>query len=666
MSKKIIIDVAPITRLPLFGSQFFSYLHNQKLTPGTLVSVPFLKKEIKGITLKNHSEFHRFKNIKLKKISAVLEENFLDKNQLELAQFISNYYFSPLGIILKAFIPKRVKTRNPKPEIQNLKSKKINLTKDQNNAVKKIVMGCGLQIMGFLLYGPSGSGKTEVYINAIKKIRKKNKTAQFLILLPELTLTPQAVERYGAYFKKSEIALLHSKLSKGKFYANWQKIKSGKARIIIGTRLSVFAPFQNLKLIIIDEEHDTSFKQWDMNPRYDARTVAEKLAEIHTSVIVRGSSTPSLKSFYEVYSKKYNLLKLSRLTVPNIKYTVPDAKIELIDMKKERWQNQSIGGYSVISKKLKSEISYALKNKQQIILFVNRQGMSVFSVCTNCKTILKCPRCDRALIYENSGIYRCMHCNHKTSITPNCIKCQNMHFKNIGLGTQKIEREIISLFPDAKIARADSQSMQNKNAQENLYMKLTHQEIDILIGTQMISKGLDLPSLALIGIIDADNMLSLPDFSVFEWTFQLILQVAGRTSRPGAKFPGIVLVQTFTPEREFFKLISEKNLEKFYAHELEERRNLQLPPFGKLIKLLFQDYNKHKVISETNRIYTVLRKNNVDGVSEPQDAFLPNIRGYFRKQIIIKLSENISEDLKKLFKSLPNGWIIDIDPISIL
>lgn len=668
---KTILNVAPITRLPLSGSQSFSYLHNQKLSPGTLVSIPLFKRNVEGIVTGNRPDFERLGNIKLKKINSVLEENFLDEKQLKLAQFISDYYLSSLGTVLKSFIPKRVRFRNPKPETKNLKPKNIKLTKEQDNAVKKIVTGYGLQVAEFLLYGPSGSGKTEVYLHAIKKLKEEDKNPQFLILLPELTLTPQAIERYGAHFKSSEIALLHSKLSKGELYANWQKIKKGETRIIIGTRMAVFAPFKNLKLIVIDEEQDASFKQWDMNPRYDARKVAEKLAEIHKAKIIRGSSTPSIESYHKIHSGEYKLIRLPELNIPKTKNPASPAgrqklktEIELVDMKKERWQKN----YSTLSKKLKSEIAYALKNKLQIILFINRQGMSAFSVCADCKTVLKCPRCDRALVYANTGIYRCVHCAYKTSITPQCPNCKGINFRNIGLGTQKVEKEIAGLFPESKIARADSQSMQGKDAQENLYRKFMNQEINILIGTQMISKGWDLPSLALIGIIDGDNLLSLPDFSTTERAFQMIMQVAGRVSRPGAKFPGLVLIQTFAPEQAFFKLIIEKNPEKFYAKEIEERKSLWLPPFGKLIRLTFQDYNLKKTEFETKRIYEILKEPASKSVklSEPQDAFVSKIRGRFRKQILLKITGNTLENLRETLKSLPSGWIIDVDPITIL
>jgi primosomal protein N' (replication factor Y) len=317
---------------------------------------------------------------------------------------------------------------------------------------------------------------------------------------------------------------------------------------------------------------------------------------------------------------------------------------------------------------LQAEISYALKNKLQTILFINRQGMSNFSICTQCKTVLKCPKCDRALIYDKEGIYKCVHCAYKTSITPECSKCNSLSFTNIGLGTQKVEREIVAMFPNARVARADSQNMKTPHAQEILYENFKNGKVDILIGTQMIAKGWDLPNVSLVGIIDGDAMLAFPDFSAREKAFQNIWQAAGRVNRPGAKFPGLVLIQTFNPEQEFFQGIAAGEIEKFYTGELNARKDLSLPPFGRLVKLVCQDLSRKKAATEAQRVSEMLQK--ISGknlkISEPQDAFVANIRGRFRKQIIIKISRGLPAELKKILRSLPASWIIDIDPISIL
>lgn len=664
-SSKIIVDIVPITRIPLSRNQSFSYLSDKEIPTGSLVSVPLFRRMTEGIVTGHRPDFDRLGNIELKKVSKVLEENFLDKKQIELAQFLSDYYFSPLGIVLKSFIPKRVKARTKKQTAINKTPEKRNviLTIEQKSAIQQISTNQKLPTTNYLLFGPAGSGKTEVYIESIKNLPKNQ---QALILLPELTLTPQAIERYSEYFGLENIAVMTSKISKGEYYRQWQKIKSGEIKIVIGTRMAVFAPFKKLGLIVVDEEQDVSHKQWEMNPRYDARTVAEKLAELHKGKIVFGSATPSVESYQKTINGEYTLVEIPHLKIPGApKKDYDGPEVVIVDLKREKWEKN----HSPISKKLRSEIAYAIKNKLQTILFINRQGMSSFSVCTGCKTVLKCPQCEKALIYDNSGIYKCTTCTYVTSIMPVCSKCKGISFQNIGLGTQKIEREIANLFSSARIARMDSQTMKEAGAQEKIYYDFVLGKIDILIGTQMLTKGWDLPNVALIGIIDADNMLAIPDFSVNSRAFQNIIQVAGRSNRPHAKFRGMVILQTFNPLQELFRFAAERNFKDFFAKEIKERKDLSLPPFRRLIKLVFQNYDKKKVSQETERLYSILMEIDDEqiSVSQPQESFIANVRGRYRKQIIIKLKNKITpEEVRRIILNLPTGWIIDVDPISII
>jgi len=676
---KFILDIVPLTKIPLTRNQSFCYISDEKLPAGTLVYIPLFRRNVEGVVVESRSDFKRYGGMELKKVEKVIEKEFLTAPQLELAQFISDYYVSPLGVVMKNFVPKRTKRiKNYELEIKNGDKKIIKLTDEQENAVNKII-NCKLIIDNckFLLHGPSSSGKTEIYIHSILELRKKDKDLQFLILVPEQTLTPQAVERYGEYFKPEEIVLLSSSITAGQFYSNWKRIKSGEAKVIVATRKGVFSPFNNLGLIIIDEEQDISYKQWDMNPRYDARMVAEKLAEFHKCPIVLGSATPGVESYYRAINKDLKLLTLPELNLAEEriknKEVIKENKklnsnfllhtsLEIVDMRLERLEKN----LSCISKKLKSEIAYALKNKLQVILFINRQGMSAFSVCDSCKTVLRCPKCDRAIIYDKDGTYKCVHCRYKTSIMPACSKCKGIIFKNVGLGTQKVEREIIDLFPNARIARIDSQSIKSANYQENVYKNFSEGKIDILIGTQMISKGWDLPNVALVGIIDADNLLSIPDFSGSSRFFQNIVQVSGRVSRPGAKFPGVVILQTYQPENRLIKIAAKRDWEKFFKLEIAERKSLGLPPFSKLIKLVFQDYSFKKTETETNRAYILLKKIKNISISEPQDSYVSKIRGRFRKQIIVKYKKEISPQLRKVLSGLGQGWIVDVDPISII
>ncbi|NTU66643.1 MAG: primosomal protein N' [Candidatus Moranbacteria bacterium] len=674
MPDKFIISVVPLIRISLMRDQFFYYLGNEKLSPGTLVSIPFSGRKIEGIVIDSAADFERTGGMELKRIGNVIEKDFLTAEQMELARFISEYYISPLGIVMKNFVPKIMKRslKEKKKAASQISKLGIELTKEQHSAVSEI-SDRKKGHAAYLLFGSSGSGKTEVYIHSILELKKQYKDGQFLILLPEKTLTPQALERYGAYFDSDEIVVLSSNISKGKFYDNWKRIRSGEAKIIIGTRMAVFAPFGNLRLVVIDEEQDISFKQWDMNPRYDARTAALEIARIHDCQIVSGSATPSVVSYHSARNGKSGLLVIPDLEIPNSRSEAVKTTMELVDMRRERWQNRSYGSqrqqqpvFSSISKKLRSEISYALKYGLQAILFINRQGMSNFSVCAACKTVLKCPKCDRALVYENSGEYRCLHCSFRTSITPKCAKCKGIVFKNVGLGTQKVEKEIKEFFPGARVMRADSQELKGKDAHEEAYRKFSDHEADILIGTQMISKGWDLPNVALIGIIDADNMLTLPDFSAEERAFDLLMQVAGRTSRPGAKYPGRVIIQTYHPENRLLKLIAKKDPDSFYEKEFKERKALALPPFGRLIKLVFQDFRKDKADAEAKRIAEVLL--GIDGikVSESQESFVPKVRGRFRSQIIVRFEKEMPDALRKALQWLPAGWIIDVDPISVI
>ena len=700
-NKKFIISVVPLTRIPLTRDQFFYYLYNKKLPNGSLVSILLGGRKIEGVVIGGKPDFKRKGDIRLKKINSMIEEKFLTPKQLKLAKFISDYYIVSLGIVLKSFIPNRVKARDTEHgthSLDSLKRKKIILTKEQKKIIKQITK----QAASCYLYGPASSGKTEVYINAVLEIKKRNPKAQFLILLPELTLIPQALEKYGSRFNKNEIAVLTGKISKGKFYRNWQRIKAGEAKIIIGTRQAIFAPFKNLKLIVVDEEPDISFKQWDMSPRYDARKSAEELAKIHRAKIVFGSAAPSIEAYYKALNKKYKLLKLPKLQ--NLKnknsskvtsYELRVTSYEIVDMRKEKWAKN----YSPISKCLESEIKYALKHKFQTILFINRRGMSAFSVCQNCKTVLKCPKCDRALVYQNKGAYKCLHCGYESSIFPKCPKCQGINFKNIGLGTQKIEMETKKLFPSAKIARADIEAMKKAGAQEKLYRKFSKNRIDILIGTQMIAKNWDLQNVGLVGIIDADNLLNLPDFRTNERAFQNLVQVSGRTGRPGSKAPrrpdghrnwragkvrGKVVIQTYDPENSVLKTAAEMDFEKFYRQELKERKVLNYPPFSQLIKIVFQNKNEEKTDKETRRIFRELsqkmKNKKTVQIIAPHPPLVPKVRGKFKRQIIIKikskpstfppegkvLDKKIPAELKKILKNLNAGWIIDVDPVSVV
>lgn len=671
-AKKFIIDVIPLARISLSRQQFFSYLYDKEIPSGTLVDIPLFRRSLQGVVLQSRTDFERLGNFQLKKIFSIVQENFITEKQLALAEFISNYYISPMGIALRHFIPKIVKERkiigNQEKEVLN---KNITLTKHQQKAVDMITDFSKLETGNskFLLYGPASSGKTEVYLESINRIRKQNSEAQFLILLPELTLTPQAIERYSEKFFPEKLTLLHSQLSKGEFYSNWQKIYSGEAKIVIGARGAVFAPFRNLALVVVDEEQDISYKQWDMNPRYDARTVAEKLAELHNAKIVFGSATPRVETFHKAHNGKLNLLTLPYFNNKN------NLDVEIVDMRKEKWTDFSgkkKANYSFLSLKLQEEISYALENKLQTILFVNHQGVSRFSVCVNCKTVLRCPKCQRALVYDKSGEYKCLHCSYKSGAFVNCSKCNGLEFKNVGIGTGTVEREIRKKFPRARVFSMDASSSKKPGAKEILYKNFSENKIDILIGTQMITKNWDIPTVGLAGVIDADSLFSIPDFLTDEQAFQNIMQVIGRTGRNGSVFRGKAIVQTYSPDSFVIKKIAERDYASFYEKQIKEKSALHYPPFGKIIKLTFQHLDIAKTEKEAAKIRDIIKEttgniNDIAQIIGPLSPLVSNIRGKHRKQIIIKLkdSENIPSEIRKVIEKLSSDWIIDIDPIQI-
>lgn len=688
-SQKFIIDVAPIARLPLSRQQFFSYLSNRDLPAGTLVSAPLFRREIQGVVLDSRPHIERVDGYELKNVSSILAENFLTEGQLLLAQRLSSHYLTSLGVVLKHFLPKRVTARsNSQNTIYNIQknTNKITLTVEQNLAISAIADNdCKflpqayprekIENCKFLLHGPASSGKTEVYIHSILKLREKNPEKQFLILLPELTLTPQAIERYGAYFTTKEIALLHSKLGKGEFYQTWKRIATGEAKIIIATRIGIFAPFQDLGGIFVDEEQDMSFKQWDMSPRYDARLGAEFLAENFDAPIVLGSATPRIESFHKTTTGEFTLLKLPTLpeSIMGRAKTTPD--IEVVDMRKEKWTDfagKKKPNHSLLSMRLQAEISYALSQKLQTILFVNHQGMSAFSVCSNCKAVLKCPKCERALIYNETGGYNCLHCNFKESIFPSCKACKSISFENIGIGTQLVEREIKKLFGSVRVARLDSTSAKKPGVLNGIFEDFAQGKIDVLIGTQMITKGWDNPRVELVGIIDSDSLFTNPDFLTDEKAFAHILQVAGRTGRVGTPYPGHVIIQTFDPMRKILQKIAVRDSESFYEKEIQQREDLRLPPFGKLIKLSYKDAEKTKVEKEVQAVYEkiseTLSKTQGISITQPYDPLVSKIRGKFIQQMILKTGNGknpLPAEIIKNLSSLSTGWSIDVDPIQI-
>ncbi|MGY3765527.1 primosomal protein N' [Vagococcus vulneris] len=417
----------------------------------------------------------------------------------------------------------------------------------------------------FLIEGVTGSGKTEVYLQSIADVLKQSKTA--IMLVPEISLTPQTVTRFKKRFGK-DVAVLHSGLSQGEKYDEWRKIERGEAQVVVGARSAIFAPLENIGLIIIDEEHEGSYKQ-DESPRYHARDLAIWRSRYHQCPIVLGSATPSLESRARAQKNVYRLLHLSQRAVMNS--TLPDVKI--IDMRHEVQQ----GGHT-FSAELLTKLTDCLAKKEQSVLMLNRRGFSSFIMCRDCGYVLPCPNCDISLtLHMDTKTMKCHYCGHEEGIPYRCPICDGDKIRYYGTGTQKVESELQELLPTARIIRMDVDTTRKKGSHQKLLDKVAAGEADILLGTQMIAKGLDFPNVTLVGVLNADTALNLPDFRSSERTFQLLTQVSGRAGR-GEK-SGEVLIQTYNPDHYAIQLAKEQDYESFYQHEMKIRHQGAYPPY---------------------------------------------------------------------------------------
>jgi len=511
----------------------------------------------------------------------------------------------------------------------------------------------------FLLHGVTGSGKTEIYLRALAQAVSLGKKA--IVLVPEIALTPQTIDRFASRFP-NRVAVLHSKLSPGEQYDEWQRIKEGEFDVVIGSRGALFAPQPDLGLIVIDEEHEWTYKQEEQQPRYHARDAAIKLAELTNSVLILGSATPDVTSYYRAQRGEFRLLELSERISSGEPSPLP--KVEVVDLRRELKE----GNRSIFSRSLAKAIDDALNAREQVILFLNRRGTATFVQCRDCGFVLRCKRCDVALTYHaDKDDLVCHHCNYRTKPPEICPNCQSRRIKFLGIGTQKVEEEVAKTFPGARILRWDRDVTKGKHSHEKIMDKFLAHEADILIGTQMIAKGLDMPLVTLVGVINADIGLHLPDFHSSERTFQILAQVAGRAGR--GKMGGKVIVQSYTPEHYAIVAAAKHDYAKFYEQEIAFRRQQGNPPFSRLVRLLYTHTSAARCRKEVERIYRLLeQERDSQGLPNttligPSPAFIQRVRGRFRYQIIIRSPD----PLPLLYKlTLPQGWAIDIDPVSLI
>ncbi len=514
----------------------------------------------------------------------------------------------------------------------------------------------------FLLLGVTGSGKRDVFLQALSEVLRRGKRG--IVLVPEIALTPQTIERFAARFPH-KVAVLHSKLSLGEQFDEWQRIREGEFDVVIGPRSAIFAPQPDLGLIVIDEEQEWTYKQSDKSPRYHARDVALKLAELTGAVVILGSATPDVQTFYHAQRGDYQLLELPERVTPRAPGAGPALpEVEVVDLREEL----KAGNRSLFSRSLSQAISRAVANREQVILFLNRRGGASFVQCRSCGFVLRCRRCDVPLTYHpTEDKLVCHQCNYKMPVPQVCPQCLSRRIKFLGLGTQKLEEEARQGFPRGRLLRWDSDATKGKHSHDEILRRFRRHQADILIGTQMIAKGLDLPLVTLVGVVSADVALNLPDFRAGERTFQLLSQVAGRAGR--GTLGGRVIIQTYSPEHYAIQAASRHDYGSFYEREIDYRRQLRNPPFTHLALLVYSHTNDAQCQRQAEGVKRMLAgeidSQGIAGVEliGPAPAFIHRLRGRFRWQLILRGSD-LPEFLSGI--TFPQGWAVDIDPLGLV
>lgn len=728
-----------LVNIKVLGVKTFSYIippeMQNKIKIGQALLVPFGRQGLINAFCVGFSDYLP-PEIKAKKVSKILDETPLfSVEYLKLLEWVANYYCTDLITVLNTAIPLKLIEKSLKTEqtIEFIKTEGatkrqleiLEILKEQGKmslidfeklakttraTVKKLeTLGCvkleeeqiyrnPLDILKIdkkedlfelsetqqqvyegiskqikdetspqiLLHGITASGKTEVYFKLIDDTIKAGKNVLFLA--PEIALASQLTKRLARKFGTKDVAIWHSSISEGERYDVWQKLYKDEIKILAGARSAVFAPLKNIGLIIIDEEHEGAYKQTSPAPRYDARLVARKLAEFNSCPLILGSATPDISSYYRAVNsnhlyemlKRYNNAKVAPVTVINM-------------------QEYGRAAYkSLISKPLQTAIKETLDNKQQVILLINRRGFSTYTQCQGCGHVIECPNCAIPMIWHaKDNMLKCHYCNHAEYFPDVCPNCGFDTLRNSGTGTQKIEQYIKDLYPDYNVERIDSDVLTRKGEHIRLLEKFQKGEIDILVGTQMIAKGLDNPNVTLVGVISADASFNLPDFRASERGFQLLTQVAGRAGR--GEFKGRVLFQTYNPEYYALESAKSQNYSEFYKKEIQSREDFDYPPFSQIIRLILSSQNKFRAEKAAQeialRLCTMIEKfgfgERLD-VLGPTPCVIERINGYYRFQILMKnkLEEKghqfISSFLNKISSPKDIKMTIDVDPLDIL
>lgn len=660
------------------GTKTFSYLipneMKDKIHIGIPVIVPFgQKRKIKAYVV-GFSDYLE-EGIKAKYIDEILDSSpMFTLEYLKLLEWVGNYYFSDLPTVLKTALPSKFFEKNVKnyrkPNKEQLvfkndfEEKSLHKLSEEQEKIYKEIRHVNAPVS--LLHGITGSGKTEIYFKLMEDTIKEGKNVLFMA--PEIALVSQLTARTIKRFGKSSIAIWHSSITEAEKYKVWQKLRNDEIKILFGARSSVFAPVKNLGLIIIDEEHDDGYKQEMPAPRYNAIEVAKKLGELYGAKIILGSATPDISNYYRAVNsnslfelkQRYNNASLPKVTV--------------VDMRMEReFKNNGL-----FSKFLIDKVNERLKSGEQTILLINRRGFSTYTQCLNCGEVIECPKCAIPLIYHlNSDSHKCHYCNYEIKGLDECPKCHADALQNFGAGSQRVEEIAAKIFKDAVIRRLDSDSLSKKNEHVEILNDFAEGKIDILVGTQMIAKGLDNPNVTLVGVINADLSFNLPDFRSTERGFSILTQVAGRSGRGENK--GEVIFQTFNAENEFLLNAKHQDYKTFYQNEIEMREAFDYPPFSSIIRVILQSKNIFRAQRASMEIAMRL-KDWIEKLSlterlivlGPVPCVIEKLKGDFRFNIIIKnkLTEKGHQTVLGFLRKviLPNDikMIVDVDPTDVL
>ena len=609
-----------------------------------------LKAKINGKNLLKYDTFYQLNNInitgmKFNDSQREIIDLCLEKGLVKRSELV-NISLSSLNTLLKKEILVKVEKEHYRLQYSNEVIKKKELTLDQKRVVEEVNSS---NDSIYLLYGVTGSGKTEVYMELIEEQLNLGKTS--IVLVPEISLTPQMVNRFQSRFG-DKIAALHSALSDGEKYDEWRRIARGEASIVIGARSAIFAPLQNIGIIIVDEEHSDSYKQSDSNPRYSAIDIAIKRSKYHNSKLILGSATPRLESFARANKGVYHLLEL-----PNRVNGHALPKVTIVDLGKE--MRKSIGHFS---NTLIEAIKERVERREQVILLLNRRGYSSFITCKNCGYTYKCPNCDITLTYhKTSNTLRCHYCGYGTGKFEICPNCKEKSINDLGCGTEKIEEELKKIV-NARILRMDYDTTSRKGSHEAMIESFKNHEYDILLGTQIVAKGLDFSLVTLVGVINADTGLNIPDFRSSENTFSLLSQVAGRSGR--SEKNGEVIIQTFNPDHYAIKYTEKHDYLGFYIHEMDIRKTLKYPPYYFLCFIRVSGKEADYIANEIGKIKRSLDRNLENTIIlGPTPCTIFRINNIYRYGIIIKYKkdENLRNILNKIIDHYKNNSKIKID-----